>query len=176
MEKYPIELEYEDPVAIPSPRQEHLDMQMRIVKDYYRRRGLSMSHVANDEYYKMLARKKNECGEAGSKCTESLYTDVEDNEDTPLDMKEMKWCIDDVMRTMCQYHIQHGHHGPSSGDRPSSIGRGITRMSASSRRSQDDTLEDFKLPRRLGVNYFPDYEVRRPGMRPKASVEKEKKQ
>ena len=169
--KYPIELEYEDP-AIPSPRQEHLDMQMRRVKDYYRRRGLSVV-VANDHYYKMLARTIKECREAGSKCTDSLNTEGEDDEDTPLDMKEMKACIDDVQRKMCQYRIKHGHPGPSSSDRPRSIGRG---MSASSCMSQDYSLQDFKLPRRLGVNYFPDYEVRRPGMRSKASVEKEKKQ
>ena len=120
----------------------------------------------------------NECGEAGSKCTKSLNTEVEDDEDTPLDMKELKSCIDDVKRTMCQYQIKQGHPGASSGDRPCSIGRGITRMSASSRRSQDYTLQDFKLFRRLAGLSFPEYvgHVRRPGMRPKASVEKEKKQ
>ena len=148
--------------------EKYLDMQIGIVKDYNR----------------LLARMMNECGE------------VKDDEDTPLDMKEMMSCIDDVKSTMCENQGRQGHPRVSSGDRPCSMGRGYTRMSGRSQedtlqdiprrlrrprnlpkasRSQEATLEDLKAPRRFvyGMGYFPNDEVRRPGIRPKASRSQE---
>ena len=169
MAKYqdPIELEYEDSVSMPTERQERVDNQMRRVQEYYKKRGLPTLHVANNNYYKMLAfaRKIKACDE-GAKCNKNLNTIVEEDEYTSLDMKKMQASIDDIKHQMYKYS-NHQHPRESYGDRPPT-------MSASSHTSQDDSRQDVKIVRILGVNYFPDYEVRRPGMRPKASVEKEK--